>query len=313
MKKVYLYIAVAIFIVSSTEILLKLAGQSFDNGTQLNFLRFLIGGLFLLVPVNMGLKKRNRILKVKDYGIFLLLGFFFIVISMSLYQFAIEISTASFVAILFSFNPVFNTIFSCFILKERMTKRSILAVIVSTSGLLIIIFQYVGNAYVGIIFALLSAMIFGFYSTLLKRSSSKNRLDILTITCFSFLFGAMELAILMIASHINPISMFLKQNTYLNQFADIPFITGITLHNLPFLLYLSIVVTAGGFTLYFICLKEAGSSLASIIFFAKPAVALIFAALILQEKVSQCTMVGIIVITIGSYLAYRENRSLSIT
>lgn len=67
MIKVYLYIPVAIFIVSSTEILLKLAGQSFDNGIHLSFYGFY--GLLLVVPVNMELKKRNRILEAKDYGV----------------------------------------------------------------------------------------------------------------------------------------------------------------------------------------------------------------------------------------------------
>lgn len=270
MKKIYLYIAVSIFIVSSTETLLKLAGQSFSNGIQLNFLRFLIGGLFLLIPVYMDLKKRNRVLKVQVYGMFSLLGFLFIVISMTLYQFAIEVGTASTVAILFSFNPIFNTVFSYFILKERLTKKNIFAVVVSTLGLLIIIYQYGGNTYVEIISALMSAVIFGLYSTLSKRISKKYDLNVLTITCYSFLFGAVELVVLMAISHVDSLSVLFNQRAYLNQFEDIPFVTGINLSNLPLLLYLSIIVTAGGFALYFICLKEAGASLACIIFLQSP-------------------------------------------
>jgi drug/metabolite transporter (DMT)-like permease len=310
MKKIYVYLAVAIFIVSSTETILKLAGQSFSNGIQLNFLRFLIGGLFLLIPVRMSLKKRNRVLKVQDYGIFSMFGFLFIVVSMTLYQIAIEISTASTVSILFSFNPVFNTIFSYFILKERLTKRNIIAVVVSTLGLLIIISQYVGNTCGGIIFALMSAMVFGLYCTLSKQVSKRYDLDVLAITCYSFLFGAVELTVLMVTSHVDRLTALFKQNAYLNKFVDIPFATGISLSNLHLLLYLGIIVTAGGFALYFIYLKEAGASIASIFFFAKPAVASILASVILGEKISLITMVGIVVIAIGSYLTYRESRDI---
>lgn len=289
MKKIYTYIVVAIFIVSSTETILKLVGQSFNNGIQLNFLRFLIGGLFLMIPVYMDLKKRNRILNVQVYSICSLLGLLFIVISMTFYQFAIEISTASTVAILFSFNPIFNMAFSHFILKEKLTKNNIFSVAVSALGLLIIIYQYIGNDYVGIILALMSAATFGLYSTLSKLISKKYHLNVLIITCYSFLFGAVELAILMAISHMNSLALFFKHSIYLNEFSDIPFGTGISLNNLLLLLYLSIIVIAGGFALYFICLKEAGVSLASIIFLAKPAVAPIFAdEAITGTQVTKC-------------------------
>lgn len=311
MKKVYLYILLGIFIVSSTETILKLAGHTFDNGIQVNFLRFLIGGLALLIPVNRRLKKRNRQLKAIDYIIFGLLGFLFIVVSMTLYQFGIEVGSASTVAILFSCNPVFNTIFSYFILKEKISKKNAFAIVVSTTGILITICQYIGNANIGIIFALASAVIFGLYSTLSRQVSQKFDVDVLTITCYSFLFGAIEQAVLMAISHIDEISAFLKQNPYLKQFAEIPFVTGISINNLLLLLYLSVIVTAGGFALYFICLREAGSSLSSVIFFAKPAVAPFFATIILNEKISPYTLAGIVVIMVGSYLTYRESRNIN--
>lgn len=308
MKKIYLYIVVAIFIVSSTETLLKLAGQSFNNGIQLNFLRFLIGGLFLLIPVSRRLKNTNRTLNTKDYTMFSLLGFLFVVISMTLYQFAIEIGTASAVAILFSFNPIFNTIFSCLILKQTLTTRNTLAIVISTLGLFIIIYQYIGNSYEAVISALMSAVVFGLYSTFSNEASKKYNLDVLTITCYSFLFGSIELAAFMAVSHVDTIASFLKQSVYLKKLANIPFVAGIDLNNFPFLLYLGIIITAGGFALYLICLKEVGPSLSSIIFFTKPAIAPIFASLILNEEISLYTMVGIMVIAIGSSLIYIENR-----
>lgn len=224
----------------------------------------------------MSLKKWSRVLSAKDYDIFSLLGFVFIVVCMTFYQLAIEIGTASVVATLFSFNPIFNTIFSYFILVERLSKKYCCSSSFSFRSINHYLSIY-RSTYVGVILALTSAAILELYSTLSRRISQKYNLDVLTITCYSFLFGAFELAILILTSHMDSVSAFFKRYSYLNKFADFPFITGISLNNLPLLLYLRIIVTAGGFALYFICLKEAGAFLASIIFFAKPAVAAMFA------------------------------------
>ena len=85
MKRGYLYIAVTTLLFSSMEVALKLISGQF-NPIQLNFSRFVVGGLVLIPFAVRELKKRSLKLDGKVLGSFALLGLMGIAVSMSLYQ-----------------------------------------------------------------------------------------------------------------------------------------------------------------------------------------------------------------------------------
>lgn len=70
------------------EVALKLISGQF-NPIQLNFSRFLVGGLVLIPFAVRELKKRGRKLDGKALGSFALLGLMGIAVSMSLYQLSV--------------------------------------------------------------------------------------------------------------------------------------------------------------------------------------------------------------------------------
>lgn len=111
MKRGYLFIALATLFFSTMEIALKEVAGLF-NPVQLNLTRFLIGGLVLIPFARRMLRKRG----VRIDGLSLVklagLGFLGIVVSMTLYQLAVENTNASVVAVLFSCNPVFVLVFA---------------------------------------------------------------------------------------------------------------------------------------------------------------------------------------------------------
>ena len=74
MKRGYLYIAVTTLLFSSMEVALKLISGQF-NPIQLNFSRFIVGGLVLIPFAVRELKKRGRKLDGKALGSFALLAF----------------------------------------------------------------------------------------------------------------------------------------------------------------------------------------------------------------------------------------------
>lgn len=86
-----LYVIISTFLFSSMEIALKIAGGTF-NPVQLNFIRFLLGGLLLLPFTLNKLKKDGRRLNSRDIRAFALTGFSCVVVSMTLYQLAIQLS-----------------------------------------------------------------------------------------------------------------------------------------------------------------------------------------------------------------------------
>ena len=88
MKRGYLYILITTLLFSSMEVALKcIAGQL--NPIQLNFSRFLVGGLVLVPLAVRELKKRGLTVDGKALGTFALLGLMGIAVSMSLYQLAV--------------------------------------------------------------------------------------------------------------------------------------------------------------------------------------------------------------------------------
>ena len=83
-------------------------------------------------------------------------------------------------------------------------------------------------------------------------------------------------------------------------FASIPIIHGIGGGNLLIVLYLGIVVTGLGYVFYFLAMDETSASTASVVFLIKPALAPVFALIILAESIPVNTLLGIGCILMGS-------------
>ncbi|QAS69485.1 EamA family transporter [Oenococcus sicerae] len=306
MKKAYLLIAFATLMFSSMEIALKMAGASF-NPIQLNLIRFFIGALVLL-PFAIKSIRRNTDLtpRLADFAIFALTGFMCVIISMSLFQIAIVVDEASTVAVLFSSNPVFALIFVVLILRERIARAEIISTVVSIIGLIVIANPAHLTNPLGLTLALLSALTFGLYSVISRFGSVKLNYDGITMTCFTFFAGSLELLIIAWVSKITVVGSFLR-SVGLTDFANIPILRGINLAHLPILLFIGVLVTGGGFAAYFMAMEITNVSTASLVFFIKPGLAPILATLILHEKIVPTTIIGIVIILIGSTLTFISN------
>ncbi|MCH4010011.1 DMT family transporter [Companilactobacillus sp.] len=294
--KSILLILIPTFLFSSMEIALKIAGGSF-NPIELNFIRFLIGGLALLPFAWAYLRKHSILLSKTDLLRCAATGFVIVVVSMSLYQLSIQLTDASIVAIMLSANPIFGLIIGFIFLKEKLSRTNIFALVLTLIGLLVIIDPFHLKNPIGITLGLLSSIIFGVYGVMSRVHSHKIGINALTMTCLSFLFGAGELAILMGLSHTG-LASFIPKNY--SEFVNIPFFQGITWSTLPLILYISVLVTGAAFGLYFVAMDEVGVVQASLIFLVKPALAPILALGVLGEAIVPRTIVGIVIILLGS-------------
>lgn len=307
MKKGYIYIAITTLLFSSMEIALKIVSNEF-NPIQLTFIRFFVGALVLTPFASKKLKDKGIKLNFQDLKYFMLTGFICVVISMTFYQMSILFSKASIVAILFSCNPVFIMPLAYFILKEKITKLTMISMIVSMIGMIFILnplhIEPGSNHVLGIILIILSAMTFALYSVMGKSKSQKY--GGLVTTRYSFLFGSLEMLILISLSHVGFIANLLK-TLDLQIFADIPLFQGITLQSVPLILYISVFVTGIGYTFFFLAMEETSAVTASVVFFIKPALAPILALIIIHETIALNTIGGIILIIAGSSLAFIAN------
>ena len=184
MKRGYLFIALATLFFSTMEIALKEVAGLF-NPVQLNLTRFLIGGLVLIPFARRMLRKRG----VRIDGLSLVklagLGFLGIVVSMTLYQLAVENTNASVVAVLFSCNPVFVLVFAGLILRTQILRQHVMALVLECLGILILINPLdTSISTAGITFTLLSTAVFALYAVLGTKMCAKY--SGVVVTCGSF-------------------------------------------------------------------------------------------------------------------------------
>lgn len=292
--KKYIWVLLTALAFGTMEIALKIGGNAF-SALQLTFLRFLIGGLFLLPFAVHDLKKRQYKLSRKDWGFILLIAFVNIVISMTLFQLSVMHDNANLAAVLISFNPMFTMIFAHFIANERFTHKKALVLAICLTGLVLVAAPWhlaQGNTVSGILMGLGASIAFGFYTALSKRHIAQ--IGGMALNSFSFILGScMELIILLCLHE--------------------PVLQNITRPDaLPVLIYVSLVVTGFGYFCFMKAIENAGASTASYAFFVKPIIAMCLAAVILNEPITWNIALGIAIIVIGCFFnAYKPKNTLN--
>lgn len=300
LKKGYVYIMLTTIIFSTMEIALKLVAGSF-NPIQLTFTRFFVGGLFLIPFAINALKKKHLSISTSDLGYFAFLGLLGIVISMVLYQMAVLNTKASVVAVLFSCNPVFAAILAFLLIKEAIHKNNILAFVLEVIGTIVIINPLnVKLSVLGITLTILSTVIFALYGVYGKKKCAKY--GGIVVTCFGFIFGGLEMLVLIGLSHIAPIAALLTSSG-LAAFAKVPLFTGYSLKGLPIIIYICIINSGVGYACYFKAMEETSVQTASLIFFFKPILAPILALILLHEVIPFNMLIGILFILSGSLIS----------
>ena len=297
MKKGYFYIAVAVVMFTSFEVVLKfIAGQI--NPVQLTLCRFAIGFVFLLPVALHSLKKRGERLDGGTMAYFALLGLIGIALCMPILQMAVSYTNSSVAAVMFSCNPVFVTFLAFFMLGEPIKPRHYAALALEVIGTVIIISPWdVKLNMTGVALALLSTLLFSLYGVMGKRKVAK--FGGAVVTCFSFLFGSLIVLAFILLSHI-PSAAQAFQEAGLDSFANIPVFAGYTLQNLPYVLFVSVGVAGVGFLAYFLAMEYQPASVVSLVYFFKPALSPLLAWMVHGEDISANMLAGVALIVAGS-------------
>lgn len=300
MKKGYLYIAIAVVMFTSFEVVLKfIAGQI--NPIQLTLCRFAIGFVFLLPVALHNLKKRGERLDRGSVAYFALLGLVGIALCMPILQMAVSYTGSSVSALMFSCNPVFVAFLAYFMLKEPIKPRHVAALALEIIGTVVIISPWDTKLNMtGVALALLSTLLFSLYGVMGKKKVA--RFGGAVVTCFSFLFGALIVLVFILFSHIPAVAEAFR-NIGLESFANIPVFAGYTLASLPYVLFVSVGVAGIGFCAYFLAMEYQPASVVSLVYFFKPALSPLLAWAVHGEEISLNMMAGIVLIVAGSLCA----------
>lgn len=297
MNKGYLFILTTAFLFGTMETALKFFGSLF-HPIQITVLRFFIGGFMLLPLARAALKTHGAVLTKKDYLFFAKAGFIGVFVSMIFYQLAVVYGKAAVSGVLFSCNPIFVAVWAHFLLHETIDRYVISSLVLSAVGILSIVnpFHFRGT-YLSVILIMLAAVTFGLYSVMGRPACQ--RLGGVTVTSYSFIFGAAELLVLVLLGRTAPIGHLLT-SVGLSVFADVPLLETLTPSHLPALCYIAFAVTGAGYASYFMAIELTNPLTASLAFFIKPILATFFAAMFLGETVMPNMLVGVGLILIGS-------------
>lgn len=195
-------------------------------------------------------------------------------------------STAVNGALVTSASPAFILIFAALILRERLTRQRIAAVLLASVGVIIIIdpakADFSSSTFAGDVALALAAVTWGLYSVLVRRVSTI--LDTTTVSVYALSGG-----------------LLLTLPAALLELRDRPIgtVDGGTLLGI---LYLGVVSTAGAMWLWNRAFALVDASAASLFFFAQPLVGAVLGVLVLDQALTPNLIIGGLLIALGVLL-----------
>lgn len=265
---VIVYLSIALLFFSTMEVISKPFMEIIDP-FFLTFVRFLIGGSFLMIWV------RKKV-EFKDVLFLSLIGSINSILSMTLLQLSVKYGNASTAATLIAMNPLFVSLFSPFIAKEKFVLRRFIGLLTGLVGLLVFAQgMVIGDTPFGILTGIASSVTFALYTVLMKKFVSKY--DSITATAYSMLFSSIIYG------------FFLASLGFLK-------IPPLNLPNSLFFVYAGIGVTGIAYFTFFKAVEKIGATNSSRIFYLKPVLATILSLLFLGEKLGFLKILGMIII-----------------
>lgn len=249
-------------------------------------LRLLLG-LIVLLPVfqRSGLSQpgRPQIKQVLGVG---LVGFG---ISLGAQFVGTDLSNAVNGSLITSASPAFIVLFAVLILRERLTTRRLLAVVVATVGVLVILdpteADFGSETFTGDLSLAVAALTWGLYSVLVRQVTHTHKLDTLVVTILAF-SGGLLLVI--------PASAVELTQTTIGEI-DLGIVLGV--------LYLGIVSTAVAMWLWNRAFALVDASVASLFFFAQPFTGVLLGVLLLDQLMTAGLWIGGLLIGVGVLLS----------
>ena len=299
----YMYIIIGIFTWSTIEITIKLI-QSESSPISLNFFRFSIGGLVLILYALISKRTKSLLPLFKQYPKYYLpAAIFGLVAGMILFAIGTAKTEASLAATIFSSNPIIISLFMILCRDEKKNPKKILGIILGFLGVLVIITEFrfgvlfkseylIGNI---LVFAGMSLwcidVIIG--KEIMKKTLKLENNDELAIDSLSF----------NIVTFISTTVLYVPLLTYLDEWQIISNFSWTTWIGM---LYLGIITTGLGYILFFKGMHMIEASKGINLFYLKPIFATILSFIILKEQPTIFLFIGIAIEIIALILITKE-------
>ena len=253
-----------------------LNGLGFTS-VQVACLRLVTAGILFAVILLIKDPKGFKI-KVKDIPLFLALGLVSILFFTCCYFTAIRLMTMSTAAILLYTSPIWVMILAVIFLKEKLTARKIIALVMAFAGC-VLVSGFGGKVTLpGILVGLGSGLGYGLYS--IFGSFALRKYSPFTVTCYTFLIAGLgSIAV------SDPADLFSKIASADNRLALAGFVllTAVVTAVIPFLFY-----TLG--------LNRTTAGRAAVLATVEPAAATLFGVFVMNERIGIASAVGILLV-----------------
>jgi len=258
--------------------------------------RFLVAGGLFLFTILLGrkrMKDHGFSVKKKDFPMLILLALTGVTFFFTAQYTGIKMAGASIAAIFVCLlAPVFITVLSARLFKERLVRRQFFGVGIAAFGTFIVImggsisFQNNPQFFLGSLILLSTPILWTAYSLLGKNVMEKYS-PFLVVAYVNMLGGLLLI----------PFS--LAEGSFSQIFT-------MTLHGWLAILFLAVTCSFLGYYIWFYVIKKVGAAIASSFLFAEPLITALFAIAFVEEKLSLFTIAGGFLIFVGVYLVTKR-------
>ena len=282
MKRSYLYAGITVLIWSTLATVAKLVLNGMPNFEALAIGSALAFVFLLIVNCINGSIKEMKKYKIKDYLKMAGLGFWGLFLYSALYYYGIAVLGSQEACILNYLWPLMIVLFACLILKEKLTVRKIIAMLLSFAGIVVLTIGGTGmqaeNRLLGIAACILAAVCYGLFSVLNKKHCMNQNITMMWIW---FTTGICSFAAGLLFEKWQPVEGF--------QWLG--------------LAWLGVVVNAIAYLLWAIALKRAKDSakIANLAYLV-PFLSIVLSAVVLKERITVNAIVALVLIIGGIVL-----------
>jgi drug/metabolite transporter (DMT)-like permease len=248
----------------------------------LAFLRFAQGAVVL--GAGLALFRRD-LLRVapRDLPFLALLGFILFTVFAVSFNAGLQYLEASPAALIIATMPLWTMLIARSVTRERLTSRQILGVIVSITGVGIVMFDRgLGRvSLIGVLLLTVTALSGAVYNVLVKRALAKY--DGITVAFYAMLFGSLLLTPTVIGQRFDTLST----------------------ETLALVAFLGVLGGAVAFTLWTIALRRLSPTQVAVYINLNPIAATLLAAAILGERLTPAFAVGFVAVAAGVLIVNR--------
>jgi DME family drug/metabolite transporter len=291
----YIIALTATVLWSFTGIIISYLGKTyFLPSLVLAFWRDLFVSFGMLAGLLLFSRARFHLARI-HWGFMVLYGFTLAIFN-SMWTFSVQYNGAAVATVMAFSSPAMTAILSRIVYKEQFSRIKVISIILSLAGIVFVSGAYAPSVWnlnpLGIIFGLLSGLMFAVYNLEGKRASDTN-IDSWTALLYSFAWATVFL-------------LFFNLGNDLFTAGKIPFADMLWLGNSfagwGMLFFLGVAPTLGGFGLYTLSIRYLSPTTANLIATLEPAFTAIWAYFLLSEILTGTQLFGGALVFLGVML-----------